>query len=72
VVPLIRPIAAAYGIAPVHLGTVFLANMESGYPTPLMGENLLLASFRSEKSLGRIDLSRLPCCLMLVPAGTNP
>lgn len=68
VVPLIRPIAAAYGIDPVHLGVVFLANMELGYLTPPMGENLFLASFRFGKPLGRIYLSTLPYCLMLALA----
>jgi tripartite ATP-independent transporter DctM subunit len=87
VVPLILPIAKWYGIDPVHLGVVFLANMELGYLTPPMGENLFLASFRFEKPLGRIYVSTLPYCLMLalavllityVPAigvglaGTNP
>ena len=37
VVPLITPLAAAYGIDPVHLGIIFLANLELGYLTPPMG-----------------------------------
>ena len=53
VVPLITPIAAAYGIDPVHLGIVFLANMELGYLTPPMGENLFLSSFRFKKAAER-------------------
>jgi tripartite ATP-independent transporter DctM subunit len=68
VVPLILPIAKAYGIDPVHLGVVFLANMELGYLTPPMGENLFLSSFRFKKPLGRIYLSTLPYCLMLALA----
>ena len=44
VVPLIAPMAAAYGIDPTHLGIIFLANMELGYLMPPMGENLFLSS----------------------------
>jgi C4-dicarboxylate transporter, DctM subunit len=68
VVPLILPIAKAYGIDPVHLGVVFLANMELGYLTPPMGENLFLSSFRFKKPLGQIYVSTLPYCLMLALA----
>jgi tripartite ATP-independent transporter DctM subunit len=68
VVPLILPIAKAYGIDPVHLGVVFLANMELGYLTPPMGENLFLSSFRFKKPLGQIYVATLPYCLMLALA----
>ncbi len=66
VVPLIVPIAAAYGIHPVHLGVVFLANMELGYLMPPMGENLFLSSYRFNQPLSRIYLSTLPYLLMLL------
>src|SRR5262249_31087902 len=46
VVPLIAPIGQAFGIDPVHLGIIFLANMELGYLTPPVGMNLFLASYR--------------------------
>ncbi|MEK7750989.1 MAG: TRAP transporter large permease subunit [Acidobacteriota bacterium] len=65
VVPLILPIALAYGIDPVHLGIVFLANAELGYLTPPMGENLFLSAFRFGKPLARIYASTLPYCVML-------
>ena len=68
VVPLITPMAAAYGIDPVHLGIVFLANMELGYLMPPMGENLFLSSFRFEKSLFEVYRSVLPYMLMLLIA----
>jgi C4-dicarboxylate transporter, DctM subunit len=49
VVPLIIPIAAAYNINPVHLGIIFLTNLEIGYLTPPVGLNLFISSIRFEK-----------------------
>jgi tripartite ATP-independent transporter DctM subunit len=46
IVPLIAPMAGAYGIEPVHLGVIFLANMQLGYLMPPMGENLFLSAYR--------------------------
>ena len=46
VVPLIKPIAMNYGVDPVHLGIIFLTNLEIGYSTPPVGINLFIASFR--------------------------
>jgi tripartite ATP-independent transporter DctM subunit len=66
VVPLIVPMAAAYGIDPIHLGVIFLANMELGYLMPPMGENLFLSSYRFNQPLSRIYASTLPYILMLV------
>lgn len=66
VVPLIVPMAVAYGINPVHLGIVFLANMELGYLMPPMGENLFLSSYRFNQPLSRIYLSTLPYLIMLL------
>ena len=60
VVPLIVPIAAAYGIHPVHLGIVFLANLELGYLTPPMGENLFLSAYRFEMPVMRVFRYSLP------------
>jgi tripartite ATP-independent transporter DctM subunit len=65
VVPLIAPVAEAYGIDPVHLGIIFLANMELGYLMPPMGENLFLASYRFGKSLPEVYRSTLPYTLIL-------
>ena len=48
-IPIILPIAIGYGINPVHLGIVFLANMQLGYFTPPVGMNLFIASYRFEK-----------------------
>ena len=66
VVPLVAPIAAAYGIIPVHLAIVFLANMELGYLMPPMGENLFLSSYRFKKSLSEVYRSTLPYTVLLL------
>jgi C4-dicarboxylate transporter, DctM subunit len=66
VVPLITPIALAFGVDPVHLGIIFLANMELGYLTPPMGENLFLSSYRFNLPLGVIYRCTLPYCVMLL------
>jgi len=44
--PLVTPIGLAYGVHPVHLGIIFLANLELGYLTPPVGMNLFFASYR--------------------------
>jgi tripartite ATP-independent transporter DctM subunit len=66
VVPLLAPMAAAYGIDPVHLGIVFLANMQLGYLMPPMGENLFLAAYRFDQPLGRIYRATLPYLAVLL------
>jgi tripartite ATP-independent transporter DctM subunit len=60
VVPLIVPIAQAYGIHPVHLGIVFVANLELGYLTPPVGLNLFLASYRFGRPVFQIARASLP------------
>ena len=67
-VPLIHPMGVAYGIDPIHLGIIFLANMELGYLMPPMGENLFLASFRFKQPLTRVYRSTLPYVVMLLIA----
>jgi len=66
IVPLITPIAAHYGIDPIHLGIIFLANMELGYLMPPMGENLFLSSYRFERPLTEVYRSTLPYVLVLL------
>ena len=68
VVPLIAPMGLAYGIDPVHLGIIFLVNMELGYLMPPMGENLFLSSYRFNQSLTRVYLSTTPYLLLLLGA----
>lgn len=64
IVPLILPIALAFGVDPVHLGIIFLANMELGYLTPPVGLNLFLASFRFERSLMEVWKASIPFFLI--------
>lgn len=65
-VPLIVPMAAAYGIDPVHLGIIFLSNMELGYLMPPMGENLFLSSYRFDRPLTEVYRSTLPYTVILL------
>jgi C4-dicarboxylate transporter, DctM subunit len=65
-VPLIVPMAAAYRIDPVHLGVIFLANMELGYLMPPMGENLFLSSYRFERPLTEVYRSTLPYSVIVL------
>ena len=60
VVPLILPLGNLFGIHPVHLGIIFLANMELGYLTPPVGLNLFLASYRFNEPMGKIYRDVLP------------
>lgn len=67
-VPLILPIAIGYGIHPVHLGIIFLANMEIGYLMPPIGMNLFIASFRLNKPVLEVFRAVLPFVAILVIA----
>jgi len=64
VIPLILPVAADFGIDPLHLGIIFLANMELGYLTPPVGMNLYLASFRFDKPIMTVFRASLPFFLI--------
>jgi tripartite ATP-independent transporter DctM subunit len=66
VVPLITPIAASFGIHPVQLGIIFLANLELGYLTPPVGMNLCLSAYRFEKPMTTIYRSTLSFYLILL------
>lgn len=67
-VPLLLPIATGYGIDPVHLGIIFLANMQLGYFTPPVGMDLFLSSFRFEKSIIEVYRATLPFFFILLVA----
>jgi len=60
VAPLVVPIGVAFGIDPVHLGVIFLANLELGYLTPPVGVNLFYASSRFNKPIGEVCWSVAP------------
>jgi tripartite ATP-independent transporter DctM subunit len=65
VVPLVIPIAQEFGIDPVHLGIIFVANLELGYITPPVGMNLFLASYRFKKPLLEVARASLPMLVIL-------
>jgi tripartite ATP-independent transporter DctM subunit len=66
VVPIILPIAIGYGIDPVHLGIIFLANMQIGYITPPVGMNLFIASYRFERPVLEVYRATIPFFLILL------
>ena len=68
VVPLIVPVGRAFGIDPVHLGIVFLANAELGYLMPPVGENLFLASLRFNKPVSQMFRAVIPMVVVFLIA----
>jgi tripartite ATP-independent transporter DctM subunit len=64
VLPLVSPLGAAYGIDPVHLGIIFITNLEVGFLTPPVGLNLFLASYRFKKPFAQICRYVLPFLLI--------
>jgi tripartite ATP-independent transporter DctM subunit len=68
VVPLIVPVAMQYGVSPVHLGILFVANMELGYLAPPMGRNLVVSSYRFDQPILRVYAATLPFLLVLLLA----
>jgi C4-dicarboxylate transporter DctM subunit len=65
VVPLIVPIGEHFHIDPIHLGIVFLANLELGYLTPPVGMNLFLASYRLKKPMSEVYRAAVPMIVVL-------
>jgi tripartite ATP-independent transporter DctM subunit len=65
VVPLLLPMAAAFRIDPVHMGIIFLANMEMGFLTPPLGLNLFLSSYRFKKPMVEVYRAVLPMLILL-------
>jgi tripartite ATP-independent transporter DctM subunit len=65
-VPIIIPIAINFGIDPIHLGIIFLANLEIGYSTPPVGLNLFIASFRFKKPILQLYLAAIPFIIILL------
>ncbi|MBN2507338.1 MAG: TRAP transporter large permease subunit [Verrucomicrobia bacterium] len=66
VVPLLVPIGVAFGLDPVHLGIIFLANMELGFLAPPVGLNLLLSSYRFGKPMFEVIRAVFPMLLVLL------
>jgi TRAP-type C4-dicarboxylate transport system permease large subunit len=66
VVPLIPPVAQAYGIHPIHIGIIILTNLEIGASIPPLGINLFISSIRFEKTVLRLYLASLPFIAVLL------
>jgi C4-dicarboxylate transporter, DctM subunit len=67
-VPLIVPIAQGYGVDLLHLGIIFLVNLEIGYWTPPVGMNLLIASYRFKRSVTLLYKVSVPFLILLLIA----
>ncbi len=67
-IPIILPIAIGYGVHPLHLGIVFLANMQLGYFTPPVGMNLFIASYRFGRPVMELYRATLPFFFILLVA----
>ena len=68
VVPLIKPMAAHFGIDPVHMAVIFIANLELGYLTPPVGMNLFLSAYRFNQSMSQVYKATLPFFIILLLA----
>ncbi|MGE5247176.1 MAG: TRAP transporter large permease, partial [Verrucomicrobiota bacterium] len=66
VVPIIAPLAASFDIHPVHLGVIFLANLELGFLMPPVGMNLFMSAYRFRRPFGEVCLSAVPFLLLLL------
>lgn len=67
-VPLLLPVAVGFGVDPVHLGIIFLANMQIGYCTPPVGMNLFMASYRFKKPITELYIATWPFLVVLFAA----
>jgi C4-dicarboxylate transporter, DctM subunit len=65
IAPLLTPIAAKLGLDPVHLGVIFIVNLEIGYLTPPIGINLFVASAAFKKPMGEVMRSVVPFILLM-------
>ena len=66
IVPLILPVAAEFGVDPIHLGMIFLATMQLGYLTPPVGLNLFIASYRFDQSILAVYRATFPFLMILL------
>jgi tripartite ATP-independent transporter DctM subunit len=65
VAPLVVPVALAFGVDPLHLGVIFLANLELGYLTPPVGLNLFMSASRFNLPVMRVAQASLPILVVL-------
>ena len=68
VVPLITPIALHFGIDPVHIAVIFIANLELGFLTPPVGMNLFLSAYRFNQNMQTIYKATFPFFIVKVIA----
>jgi len=68
VVPLVLPLATQFGVNPIHLGIIFLTNLEIGYSTPPVGLNLFISSFRFKKPVVSLYQASVPFLAILLVA----
>jgi tripartite ATP-independent transporter DctM subunit len=66
IVPIIAPLAASFNIHPVHLGIIFLANLELGFLMPPVGMNLFLSAYRFDRPFMEVVRATLPFLLILL------
>jgi C4-dicarboxylate transporter, DctM subunit len=68
VLPLIAPIAKAYGVDPYHLGVIFLLNLEVGYLHPPVGLNLFITSVKFRKPIVEVMWATIPFLITMIIA----
>jgi C4-dicarboxylate transporter, DctM subunit len=68
VLPLIGPIAKAYGIDPYHLGVIFLLNLEVGYLHPPVGLNLFITSVKFQRPITEVMWATIPFLVTMIVA----
>ena len=68
VVPLLTPMGEAFGIHPIHLGIIFLTNLEIGASLPPLGINLFIASIRFSRPVLQLYVASIPYLLILLLA----
>lgn len=68
VVPLVAPVAAGFGVDPVHLGIIFLTNLEIGYLTPPVGLNLFISSYRFQQPVVNLYGASVPFLVLMLLA----
>jgi TRAP-type C4-dicarboxylate transport system permease large subunit len=66
IVPIVVPIAAKYGVDPIHLCVIFLVNLEIGYSTPPVGINLFIASLKFRQPVTTLYWASLPYLMLLL------
>jgi hypothetical protein len=66
VLPLLIPLALDFGVDPIHLGVIFLANLEIGYLTPPVGMNLFISAFQFRRPVLQVYRSVVPFIALLI------